>query len=453
MPATGRTRNGSLFLEMSLKPWHMKNRSNRILGGGAMRAMEGCIIALVFISVTSRNVFAQVNEVALTPPMGWNTYNCFGGRINEAKIISIADAMVKSGMKKAGYQYIIIDDGWMTGKRDRYGHIIVDSVKFPHGIKAVADYVHSLGLKFGIYSSPGRYTCMKLMGSLGHEQEDADDYAAWGVDFLKYDWCRYPDGTVKGATATPRDACRAAFELMYRCLERTGHPMVYSTGDQCSTFNGKHSQKGALPWIKTIANMHRTGRDIRNNWDLMMYCLETAAELWQYAGPGYWNDPDMLEVGNEHHRYKNQPGMNLTEYRTHFSMWCMVEAPLIAGNDLRNMSPDIVKILTNKEVIALDQDPLGKQGRRIRDNGGREVWIKELSGNRMAVALLNKGEDPVSMEFSWDEIGISGKMKVRDLWRHKNLGKYKGSFRSEKIAGHGVTVLLLEHEKKHFLAL
>jgi alpha-galactosidase len=199
--------------------------------------------------------------------------------------------------------------------------------------------------------------------------------------------------------------------------------------------------------------MHRTGRDIRNNWGLMMHCLETAAELWQYAGPGYWNDPDMLEVGNEHHRYKNQPGMNLTEYRTHFSMWCMVAAPLIAGNDLRNMSPDIVKILTNKEVIALDQDPLGKQGRRIRDNGGREVWIKELSGNRMAVALLNKGEDPVSMEFSWDEIGISGKMKVRDLWRHKNLGKYKGSFRSEKIAGHGVTVLLLEHEKKHFLAL
>lgn len=394
---------------------------------------------IIILCLLIQSAQAQTNQVALTPPMGWNTYNCFGGRITEAKIVSIAKAMVTSGMKEAGYRYIIIDDGWMTGKRDKDGHIIVDSVKFPNGIKAVADYVHSLGLKFGIYSSPGRYTCMKLMGSLGHEQQDADDYAAWGVDFLKYDWCRYPDGTAGGAAATPRDDCRAAFELMRRCLEKTGRPIVYSMHDKCT----ESSEEGALPWVKTIANMHRSGRDIRDNWDLMIHCLETTADLWQHAGPGYWNDPDMLEVGNEKHRYKNEPAMNLTEYRTHFSMWCMVAAPLIAGNDLRNMTPDIVEILTNKEVIALDQDPLGKQGRRIRDDGDLEVWTKELSGNRMAVALLNKSENPVHMEFTWDEIGISGRMKVRDLWRHKNLGKYKGSFRSKKIPSHGVTVLLL----------
>lgn len=402
------------------------------------------IILCLFV----QNLQAQTDKVALTPPMGWNTYNCFGGRISEAKVDSIAVAMVRSGMKAAGYQYIVIDDGWMTGERDKNGHIIVDSVKFPHGIKAVADFVHSLGLKFGIYSSPGRRTCMKLMGSMGHEQQDAEDYAAWGVDFLKYDWCRYPDGTIKGATATPRDDCRAAFELMHRCLEKIGRPIVYSTGDKCSTFAGEHSRKGALPWVETIANMHRTSRDIRNNWDLMIHCLETSAGLWQYAGPGYWNDPDMLEVGNDHHRYKNEPGMNLIEYRTHFSMWCMVAAPLIAGNDLRNMTPDIVKILTNKEVIALDQDPLGKQGRRIRDDGDLEVWTKELSGDRVAVALLNKSENPVTMKFTWDEIGVSGRMQVRDLWRHKNLGKYKGSFRSKKIPRHGVMVLLLSHKKK-----
>lgn len=402
------------------------------------------ILSFIILCLLVHGLQAQTTQLAGTPPMGWNAYNCFGGRISEAKILGIADAMVNSGMKEAGYQYIIIDDGWMTRERDKNGHIIIDFVKFPHGIKAVADYIHSLGLKFGIYSSPGRYTCMKLMGSLGHEQQDADDYAAWGVDFLKYDWCRYPDGTVGGASETPRNDCRAAFELMHRCLERTGRPIVYSVHDKCTAM----SEQGALPWVKTIANMQRSGRDIRNNWDLMIHCLETTADLWQYASPGYWNDPDMLEVGNEHHLYKNQPGMSLTEYQTHFSMWCIVAAPLIAGNDLRNMPSDIVEILTNKEIIAVGQDPLGKQGRRVRDNGDLEVWTKELSGNRMAVALLNKSGSSTSMKFNWDEIGISGRMEVRDLWKHKNLGEYKDSFRTNRIPSHGVVVLLLKSLKK-----
>lgn len=405
---------------------------------GKNKGIEILIISVV-LCLFVRNLQAQGAKVAPTPPMGWNSYNCFGGRVSETKIRAIADAMVKSGMKEAGYEYIVVDDGWMTGKRDKNGHIIVDSVKFPNGIKTVADYVHSLGLKFGLYATPGRYTCMKLMGSLGHEQVDANDFAKWGVDFLKYDWCRYPDGTIKGSSATPRDSCRAAFALMRRCLEKTGRPVVYSVHDKCT----ESSEQGALPWVKTIANMHRTGRDIRNNWKLMLHCLETTADLWRNAGPGYWNDPDMLEVGNDRHRYRNQPGMNLTEYRTHFSMWCMVAAPLIAGNDLSDMTPEISAILTNREVIALDQDPLGIQGHRIRDDGDKEVWIKPLSGNRIAVALLNKSENPVTMKFTWEEAGISGKMSVRDLWAHQNLGVYEGFFRSKKISRHGVAVLLL----------
>lgn len=382
-------------------------------------------------------------HLALTPPMGWNSYNCFGGRINEAKIMAMADAMVNSRMKEAGYQYIVMDDGWMTNERDKKGHIVVNTGKFPNGIKVVADYVHSRGLKFGIYASPGRYTCMKLMGSLGHEQLDADDFAKWGVDFLKYDWCRYPDGTIQGALTTPRDSCRAAFELMRHCLDKAGRPIVYSTGDKCSTVAGVHSQKRALPWIKTIANMHRTGRDIRNNWELMLHCLDTTADLWPYAGPGYWNDPDMLEVGNDKHRYRGQPGMDLTEYRTHFSMWCMVAAPLMAGNDLRKMKPEISEILMNKEIIALDQDALGVQGHRITADGGKEVWVKTLSDSRIAVALLNKCKKPVRLKFSWEQIGLSGPRKIRDLWEHKELGIYKGGFKSKEIPAHGVMVLLL----------
>jgi alpha-galactosidase len=350
--------------------------------------------------------------------------------------------MISSGMKDAGYRYIVIDDGWMTKERDQNGHIIVNAEKFPNGIKAVADYVHSKGLKFGIYSAPGCYTCQKLMGSLGHEQTDANDYAAWGVDYLKYDHCNYPK-TIVESKKTPRDSCRAAFELMRKCLNNTGRPILYSVHDYCS--NQSHGD--ALPWVKTIANMHRTGDDIKDNWDRMLYCLESTADLWQYAGPGYWNDPDMLEVGNLTKERLwggiSPVKMNTLEYRTHFSMWCMVAAPLIAGCDLRTMSPEITKILTNKEMIAVDQDPLGKQGRRIRDDGDLELWIKELSGGKVAVALLNRASEPADITFTWKELGIKGKRKLRDLWLHKDLGKFEGSFTGKNIASHDAIVLLL----------
>lgn len=396
---------------------------------------------LLFISLT---LPAQKYEsLAPVPPMGWNSWNCFHDNITEDKIRSIADAMVKSGMKDAGYRYVIIDDGWMTTRRDAEGHIIVDSTKFPHGIKALADYIHGLGLKFGIYSAPGCFTCQKLMGSLGHEQTDADDYAAWGVDFLKYDWCRFPRDWKEAKSISP-DSCRRAFELMRRCLDNTGRPIVYSVHDKC---NKELNEKNALPWVKSIANMHRTSQDIKNNWDRMLYCLESTADLWQYAGQGYWNDPDMLEVGNTHKEHVwgdiSTKQMNLTEYKAHFSMWCMVAAPLIAGNDLREMTPEITEILTNKEVIAIDQDPLGRQGRRIRDDGDLEVWSKEMSGGRQAVALFNRSEKPADITVTWKEIGMNGRLKVRDLWEYKDLGQFKNAFTGRQIPAHSAMVLLI----------
>lgn len=374
--------------------------------------------------------------------MGWNSWNCFRGDINEAKIKAMADALVSSGMKEAGYQYIIIDDGWASKQRDSEGHIIPDLEKFPNGIQAVADYVHSKGLKFGIYSSPGSFTCQKLMGSIGHEQTDANDYAAWGVDYLKYDWCNYPDKEPESLN-TPIADCRAAFELMGKCLKNTGRPILYSVNDECE----KGDQDRDIAWIKTVANMQRVSDDIKNNWTRMLYCLDLTADLWEHAGPGYWNDPDMLEVGNETKESlwgKISPVyMNLTEYKSHFGMWCMVAAPLIAGNDLRSMAPEIKSILTNKALIAVDQDPLGKQGKRIRQKGHLEVWVKELEGNRFAIALFNRGSIPADISVKWDEIGISGNKRVTDLWTNRDLGKFKKFYTGVKVKSHEARILLL----------
>ena len=378
-----------------------------------------------------------------TPPMGWNSWNCFKAEINEANIKANADAMVKSGMKDAGYLYVVIDDGWQTNERDNQGHIIVNKEKFPKGIKNLADYIHGLGLKFGIYSAPGCLTCQKLMGSMGYEQIDANDYASWGVDFLKYDWCNYPKTAIE-AKQTSVDSCRAAFELMRKCLKNTGRPIIYSVNDDC----GKIVKENSLPWAKNVSDMHRTGGDIKDNWDRMLYCLETTAPLWQYAGPGYWNDPDILEVGNKSIERVwggiSTKKMNLTEYKTHFSLWCIVAAPLIAGNDLSEMKPEIAQILTQKELIAIDQDPLGKQGKRIRKDGDLEVWCKELSGDRRALVLLNRSSTSSDINVEWKEIGFSGRHRVRDLWAQKDLGNFKKSFTGQNITGHGCMVLVVE---------
>lgn len=403
------------------------------------------VIVILFANlIVGTAIFAQKAQgIALKPPMGWNSWNCFRTDINEAKIKSIADKMVMSGMKDAGYEYVIIDDGWMTKERDLDGHIIVDSLKFPNGIKAVADYIHSLGLKFGIYSSPGCYTCQKLMGSLGYEQIDANDYAKWGVDFLKYDWCHYPK-TDKEAKNTSIEDCRGAFDLMRDCLYKTGRSILYSVNENCSS----HSIEG-LEWLKEVAHMHRISDDIKDNWDRMLYCLEQTETLKEYSGPGHWNDPDMLEVGNtaKEKLWGNISSIKMTldEYRTHFSMWCIVAAPLIAGNDLRLMKTEIVEILTNKELIEVDQDSLGVQGKRVRDDGDLEVWSKQLTGNRRAVALFNRSSRPSDITVSWSEIGLLGKLKVRDLWLHKNLGMFEGTFTGENIPPHEALIILVSN--------
>lgn len=372
----------------------------------------------LFISAPSSR--ALENGLALTPPMGWNSWNRFACNINEDLIKSAADAMVSSGMKDAGYQYIVIDDCWQVS-RDAGGNIVADPKTFPSGIKALADYVHSQGLKFGIYSDAGTKTCAGRPGSRGHEYQDALQYAAWGVDYLKYDWCNTGTENAQAAYSTMRDALKAA-----------GRPIVFSL---CEWGTSK-------PWLWAgdVGNLWRTTGDISDCWNCKKdelswtQILDLQVGLESFAGPGHWNDPDMLEVGNG--------GMTATEYRAHFSFWCLLAAPLMAGNDLKNMSPEIREILTNREVIAVDQDPLGMQGRRVRKNGDSEVWAKQMKDGSRAVVLLNRGASDAEISVAWEDLGYPAHLSaaVRDLWANKDLGKSTGTF-SAKVPSHAVVML------------
>jgi alpha-galactosidase len=363
---------------------------------------------------------ALENGLALTPPMGWNSWNRFACNVTEDLVKSAADALVSSGMRDAGYEYIVIDDCWQVS-RDAAGNIVADAKTFPSGIKALADYVHSKGLKFGIYSDAGAMTCAKRPGSRGHEFQDALQYAAWGVDYLKYDWCNTGTENAQAAYSTMRDALKAA-----------GRPIVFSL---CEWGSNK-------PWLwaRDVGNLWRTTGDISDCWECkkghlsFAQILDLQVGLETYAGPGHWNDPDMLEVGNG--------GMTTTEYRSHFSLWCILAAPLMAGNDLKNMSPDIKDILTNREVIAVDQDPLGMQGHRVRKDGDSEVWAKQLKDGSRAVVLFNRGESDADISLTWEDLGYPAHLSaaVSDLWAKKDLGKSTGSF-TAKVPSHGVAML------------
>jgi alpha-galactosidase len=362
---------------------------------------------------------ALENGLALTPPMGWNSWNRFACNVTEDLVKSAADALVSSGMRDAGYEYIVIDDCWQVS-RDAAGNIVADAKTFPSGIKALADYVHSKGLKFGIYSDAGTLTCAKRPGSRGHEFQDALQYAAWGVDYLKYDWCNTGTENAQAAYSTMRDALKAA-----------GRPIVFSL---CEWGSNK-------PWLwaRDVGNLWRTTGDISDCWECkkghlsFAQILDLQVGLETYAGPGHWNDPDMLEVGNG--------GMTTTEYRSHFSLWCILAAPLMAGNDLKNMSPDIKDILTNREVIAVDQDPLGMQGHRVRKDGDSEVWAKQLKDGSRAVVLFNRGESDADISLTWEDLGYPAHLSaaVSDLWAKKDLGKSTGSF-TAKVPSHGVAM-------------
>lgn len=350
--------------------------------------------------------------LALTPPMGWNSWNRFGCDIDEAKIEGVADALVASGMKDAGYRYVIIDDCWQIG-RDAKGDIVADPVKFPHGIKALADYIHAKGLKFGIYSDTGIATCQGRPGSRGYEYQDARQYAAWGVDYLKYDWCNV-------ATQEPK----SSYMLMKDALQKSGRPIVFSICEW-----GTHQP---WTWARSVGgNLWRTTGDIWDHWHGrghngdwlgVLDILDAEADLYAYAGPGGWNDPDMLEVGNG--------GMADAQYRAHFSLWAILAAPLIAGNDVRAMDAATHDILTNKEVIAIDQDALGVQGRRVAKADGAEVWMRPLADGGRGVVLLNRSDHVQNITASWTDLGYPStlKLKVRDLWKHADLGARQGGY-------------------------
>jgi alpha-galactosidase len=352
-------------------------------------------------------------DIAKTPPMGWNSWNKFGCNVSESLIREVTDAMVSSGMKDAGYQYVVIDDCWQVG-RDQNGTIVTDPERFKGGMKALADYVHSKGLKFGLYSDAGARTCEGRPGSSGFEVEDARQYAAWGVDYLKFDWCNTDGVDPKIAYPTMRDALRA-----------TGRPVLFS---MCEWGSNK-----PWTWARGVGHVWRTTGDIQDRWTSFARLLDQQVGLEKFAGPGGWNDPDMLEVGNG--------GMTIPEYRAHFSLWCLLSAPLIAGNDIRSMTPEIRDILTNKEVIAIDQDAL-QQGRRIRKDGDLEVWVKSLAGDAKAVILLNRGRTDATLAVSWQELGLAfdAELKVRDLWTKKDLGVVKGTF-STRVPSHDVVVI------------
>ena len=363
------------------------------------------------------------NGLALTPPMGWNSWNRFACNVDETLVRDTADALASSGMRDAGYRYVVVDDCW-AGPRDENGFITADPKHFPSGIKALADYVHSRGLKFGIYSDAGRLTCGGRPGSEGHEYQDALTYARWGVDYLKYDWCSTGDRNSKEAYAVMSDA-----------LRQSGRPIVFS---MCEWGTAK-------PWLwaKNVGNLWRTTGDIWDSFDKtdkahswahpVTDIVDLNEPLWPYAAPGHRNDADMLEVGNG--------GMTATEYRSHFSLWAMMASPLMAGNDVAHMDGSTRSILLNKEVIAVDQDPFGSQGHRVRKDGGSEIWIKPLAGGSAAILLFNRSEQSATIKVSADELGWhSGvRAKVRDLWAHRDMGLWKGSI-SASVEPHGVAM-------------
>jgi alpha-galactosidase len=365
-------------------------------------------LALAFIPAAQTPALAQA--IAQTPPIGWNSWNFFAEKVTDKDIRAAADNIVATGMKDAGYIYVNIDDTW-EGERDATGLLHTNS-KFPD-MKALADYVHSKGLKIGIYSGPGTKTCGGFAASLGHEEQDAKMYADWGIDYLKYDLCSFiPDVMEKQEPNDKAAQMRlmiAAYTKMGKALQATGRPIVFSL---C-----QYGWDAVWEWAPALGgNSWRTTGDISPDWDRIYAILSQQDGLAKYAGPGHWNDPDMLEVGNGK--------LSLEENRSHFSMWAMLAAPLLAGNDLPNMTPEIKSILMNKDVIAVNQDKLGKQATRAYSDGEVEVWTRHLSGGALAVAVLAAGDNRFSTHpFHLDlaRLGLHGSQEGKDLWTGKPI--------------------------------
>jgi alpha-galactosidase len=366
-------------------------------------------------------------DLAPTPPMGWNSWNKFQTKITEQLIHEVADAMIANGMRDAGYIYVNLDDGWSMKERDENGALVGDTKRFPSGMKALGDYLHDHGFKFGIYNCAGTKTCAGYPGGKDHEEQDAKTYASWGVDYLKYDWCN-----TEGMQAP------AAYKKMSDALRASGRPMVFSI---CEWGGSK-----PWTWAEGVGQLWRTTGDIapcydckgkyNNGWKTL---LDKQVGLEKYAGPGHWNDPDMLEVGNG--------SMTLPESRAHFSLWCVLAAPLMAGNDVRHMKDEVHDILTNREAVAIDQDPLGKQGFRVLQEEGKEIWARELSGGNWAVCVLNSGPETAKLDVDWSKLDfLKGKYNVRDVWGKQDVGD-TGTPYAADIESHGAALLKLSAKK------
>ncbi len=387
------------------------------------------LAACLIISGTG-NAQPGFDELAQTPPMGWNTWNTFRLDINEDLIKEAVDIFIEKGLKDVGYQYVVLDDGWQID-RDENGNILNNKEKFPSGIKPLVDHIHSVGLKFGIYSDAGYMTCGGFPGSLGYEYQDARTYAEWGVDYLKYDWC------FTGTQNAPD-----SYKLMKDALVKAGRPMVFSICEWGSS--------QPWTWAQGVGHLWRTTYDIRPCWSCgekvisrgslvenfigFTKILDLQVGLESYSGPGQWNDPDMLEVGNG--------ALTYDENVAHFSLWCILAAPLMLGNDIRNMSDEVIGIITNPEAIAVNQDPLGRQGKKVRDDGDFEVWSRELHDGSRAVVMFNRSESEKEIGFKWSEVGLPQHLNftIRDLWKKKDVGKFTGSF-SGMVPPHGVLMV------------
>jgi alpha-galactosidase len=383
-------------------------------------------------ALAARRISGQSPDplLAPTPPMGWMSWNQFGPEVSDQLLSEMADAMVASGMKAAGYEYVCIDDLWHGGRASD-GKLFPDSKRFPRGIKPLADYIHSKGLKLGIYSDAAEKTCGKQPGSLGYEDQDARAFADWGVDYLKVDYCFAPEDV---------ETAKDRYGKMIRAIRKTGRPIVFSVCEW-----GPRD-----PWLwapQVGAQLWRTGWDIRDIWDGeyndyhlgITNIIDRQADLADYAGPGHWNDPDMLIVGlNGKGRYtspKGWPPPNETEYRSHMALWCLMAAPLHATCDLRKMDAVTREILTAPEIIAVNQDRLGRQAKRTVKDRDLEIWKKPLSGGQFALGLLNRGRETAEMKVKWSDIALARPWRVRDLWARTDLGVFRDSF-TAKIASH-----------------
>ena len=392
-----------------------------------LKKKSGCklgVLATIALTSLVGSAFAHPDSLVLTPPLGWNSWNVFHENINEKQIQEIADAMVSSGLKDAGYIYLNLDDNWMDTKRDAQGNLQNNPKTFPSGMKAIADYVHAKGLKFGLYGDRGKRTCHHYnskwdsqSGSNGHEEQDAKKLAEWGVDYWKYDNCDSdPNTQEKDYTA------------MSKALRNSGRDIVFSI----CMWEYKE-------WMPKIANLWRTTFDIGPEWISTSWyrgvyeIIDANNKYWQIAKPGHWNDPDMLEVGNR--------GLSYEEQRSQMTMWSIMAAPIMISSDVRNMSNETKELYLNKDMIAINQDSLGVQGHRISDKNGKQIWTKPLLNGDVAVALLNNNSSTQTIECNFADIGVQGEVEVRDAWKKKDLGSI--SHVSIELPAHGSALLRL----------